>query len=336
MKSKFFFIAVFGLILLFTACNKKNRFEIDTTKNRVEVKIQRFDKDLLSVDTTKLNAGVDSLYSRYKSFLPVFVSEVLDTTAKDTLAVRSLFRKFLTDKTFTPVNEKVMKTFSDISDIEKPLSDAFTRLHYYFPEVQLPEIYFFVSGFNRSIMMNRNFIAIGTDYYLGSDYPAYKGLTYEYALKNMRRECLAADLVSATLFRMFPMNSSQYRLLDYMLFRAKVLYLMSVFMLAEKPEGIMAYSTEQMKWCTTNEKHIWAAIIDNQHLFSTDMMLIKKYINDAPFTAPISQESPGRLGTWIGLRIVESYMRKNTNVTLRDLMNENNYQKMLEQSDYRP
>ena len=71
-------------------------------------------------------------------------------------------------------------------------------------------------------------------------------------------------------------------------------------------------------------------------LFSTDVMLIKKYMNDAPFTATISQESPGRLGAWIGLRIVDSYMRKNTNVTLRDLMNENNYQKMLEQSDYRP
>ena len=336
MKKSFQLIPVLGLILLPSSCNKKNRFEIDTNKNRVEVKIHRFDKDLLAIDTTKINTGVDSLYSRYRSFLPVFVSDVLDTTAKDTTAVRNLFYKFLTDKTFAPVNKKALKTFTDVSDIEKEVSDAYTNIHYYFPEVKLPEVYFFVSGFNRSIMMNNQFIAIGTDYYLGSDYPAYIGLTYEYAIKNMRRECLATDLVSATLFRMFPMNSSQYRLLDNMLFRGKVLYLMSVFMSNEKPEGIIGYNAKEMKWCLTNEKHIWAAIIDQQHLFSTDVMLIKKYMNDAPFTATISQESPGRLGAWIGLRIVESYMRKNTNVSLRDLMNENNYQKMLEQSDYRP
>ena len=336
MKSKFQMIPLLGLILLFSACNKKNRFEIDTNKNRVEVKIHRFDKDLLGIDTLKMNAGVDSLYSLYRSFLPVFVSDVLDTTSKDTAAVRSLFYKFLTNKTFAPVNMKALQTFTDVRDIEKELSNAYTNIHYYFPEVKLPEVYFFVSGFNRSVMMNNQFIAVGTDYYLGSDYPAYKGLTYEYVVKNMRRECLTTDLVSTTLFRMFPMNSSQYRLLDNMLFRAKVLYLMSVFMPNEKPEGIMGYSADQMKWCKTNEKQIWAAIIDQQHLFSTDVMLIKKYMNDAPFTATISPDSPGRLGSWIGLQIVDSYMRKNTNVSLRDLMNENNYQKMLEQSDYKP
>ncbi len=336
MKTSFQLITLLGFVLLLSACNKKNRFEIDTNKNRVEVKIHRFDKDLLAIDTTKLNAGVDSLYSRYRTFLPVFLSDVLDTTAKDTTAVRNLFYKFLTDKTFAPVNKKALQTFTDISDIEKEVSDAYTNIHHYFPEVKLPEVYFFVSGFNRSIMMNNQFIAIGTDYYLGSDFPAYKGLTYEYTIKNMRRECLTTDLVSATLFRMFPMNSSQYRLLDNMLFRGKVLYLMSVFMPNEKPQGIIGYSAEQLKWCMKNEKHIWAAIIDQQHLFSTDVMLIKKYMNDAPFTATISQESPGRLGAWIGLRIVESYMQKNTNVGLRDLMNENNYQKMLELSDYRP
>lgn len=335
-KKSLLVISFLGLIFLFQSCNKKNRFEIDTTKDRVNVKIHRFDKDLLSLDTTKMKAGVDSLYARYHEFLPVFTSNILDTTTSDTAAVRHLFYKFLTDTAFSPVNKKVMQTFTDVSDIEKQVSDAYTYIHHYFPEVKLPEIYFFVSGFNRSIMMTNTFIGVGTDYYLGSDYPAYKNLTYQYLVANMRRECLATDLVSTTLFRMFVMNSPEYRLVDNMLFRGKVLYLMSVFMPNEKPEGIIGYSPEQLKWCKTNEKQIWAAIIDQKHLFSTDVQLIKKYLNDAPFTSPISQESPGRLGTWIGLQIVQSYMKNNSNVSLRDLMNENNYMKMLEQSGYKP
>jgi len=335
-KTNLLVISLCSLILLLGSCSKSNRFEIDTTKNRVEVKIHRFDKDLLSLDTTHLKPGLDKLYTKYHDFLPFFTATILDTAATDTAAVRNLFYKFLTDTTFKPVNKKALHTFSDVTDIEHQVSDAFTYIHHYFPEVQLPEIYFYVSGFNRSVLMNTKFIGVGTDFYLGSNYPAYKNFTYQYMIYNMRRECVATDLVSATLFRMFVMNSSEYRLMDNMLFRGKVMYLLSVFMPAEKPENIMGYTPEQWKWSKTNEKQIWGYVIDQKHLFSTDIQLIRKYMNDAPFTAPVSQDSPGRLGTWLGWQIVESYMKNNPKVSLTDLMKENNYQKMLEDSGYRP
>jgi len=111
---------------------------------------------------------------------------------------------------------------------------------------------------------------------------------------------------------------------------------LSVFMPHEKPESLMGYSAEQWNWSKTNEKQIWGYMIDQKHLFSTDVQLIRKYMNDAPFTSPVSQDSPGRLGTWLGWQIVESYMNKNPKTTLTDLMKINNYQKMLEDSGYRP
>ena len=226
-------------LLLFSSCGKNNRFEIDTSKNRVEVKIQRFDKDLLSLDTKNKKAGVDTLYARYPIFLPIYISQILDTATTDTVAVSKLFVQFLNDTTFSKVNKKTMETFGDISDIQKSVSDAFTYIHYYFPEVTLPEIYFFVSGFNRSILLNKQFIGIGTDFYLGANFEPYKNFTYKYLMYNMRRECVAPDLISATLFRMFEMNSPQNRLLDNMLYRGKIMYLLSVFMPKEKPENLM-------------------------------------------------------------------------------------------------
>jgi hypothetical protein len=335
-KTNFAIYTVLIFSLLFCSCSKSSRFAIDTRKNRVEVKIHRFDKDLITLDTNRLKVSTDRLYARYPEFISAYSSEVLDTSSTDRTAISNLFVKFLKDSTFIPVNKKTLETFGDVTDIEKSVSDAFTYIHYYFPEVKLPEIYFFVSGFNRSVIMNDKFIGVGTDFYLGSDYAPYKEFTYQYLTYNMRRECVATDLVSATLFRMFVMNSSQERLLDNMLYRGKVLYLLSLFMPEEKPENIMGYTTEQWKWCKKYEKEIWAATIDQKDLFSTDMLLIRKYMNDAPFTAPISQESPGRLGTWLGWQIVESYMKSNQKVSLRNLMDDNNYQKMLEESGYRP
>lgn len=332
------FILWISIISLFTlnSCGKSSRFEIDTTKNTYSVKIHRFDKDLIQLDTTHLVSSIDNLYKNYNVFLPVFNENILGIVDSDTIEVKNQLLNFLSDATFKPVNSEVMKMFNDVSDIENTVSQSFTYIHHYFPEVTLPEVYFFVSGFNRSVILNEKFIAFGTDMYLGSDYKPYKELTYKYMLNNMRRECLATDIVSTTLFRMFVMNSTENRLLDNMIFRGKVMYLLSVFMPNEKPEDLMGYTPEQWAWSTKFEKDIWMTIVDKKDLFSTDMLLIRKYMNEAPFTGPISQESPGRLGTWIGWRIVVSYMNRNSDIGLKELMDENNAQKILEKSGYKP
>jgi hypothetical protein len=334
-RNLIFFLSGFSIILL-PSCQKSSRFEINTSQNRVEVKIQRFDKDLLLIDTADTRKGVKNLYTHYPEFMQEFSENILDTAATDTEAVCNLVHQYLSDKTFAPLNKKTLETFKDISDIEIKVSNAYTYIHHYFPDVKLPEIYFYVSGLNRAIMMNEKFIGFGTDFYLGNDFPMYKNFSYDYLIYNMRRECIATDLVSTTLFRMFVMDGQDYRLLDNMLFRGKVMYLLSVFMPDEKPEILMGYTPEQLKWSEKYEKEIWASIIDKKHLFSTDLVLIRKYMNEAPFTAPVSQESPGRLGMYIGWQIVKSYMEKNVNVSLTDLMNDSNYQKMLENSGYRP
>lgn len=324
------------LLLILNSCTKSNRFKIDTRENRVEVKFHRFDKDLLSLDTSNIKPGVLHLYKQYPQFFEGFTYNILDTAATDTAAVCHLIHDYLTDKTYSPANKKAKKDFGDISDIETKVSDAYTYIHHYFPEVQLPQVYLFVSGFNRQVMLNDKFIAFGTDFYLGNDFPLYKNLTYQYMIYNMKKENLAADIVSTTLFRMFVMNPDQDRLLDNMLFRGKIMYLLSVFMPNEKPEILMGYSPEQWQWSKKFEKQIWTNIIDQKHLFSTEALLISKYMNEAPFTAPISQESPGRLGTFIGWQIINSYMNKNKNVDLKNLMNDENCQKILELSGYKP
>lgn len=330
---------VFTLLLLlsmFSSCKKENRFTVSSESERISFKIKRFDVDLMALNAANSKTAIASLYSNYPEFFPYFVGTVLDTVYTDTVAVSNLICGFNKDTTYQKVNKKVLDTFRDVTDIETAVSDAFTTIHHYFPDQKLPDVYFYVSGFNRSVIINDKFIAFGTDFYLGSDYRPYKNFSYEYLLYNMRREAMATDIVSTTLFRMFTMNADQDRLLDNMLFRGKVMYLLSVVLSDEKPENIMGYTPEQWKWCIKYEKAVWGSMIDQKDVFSTDVLLIKKYLNDAPFTAPISTESPGRLGTWLGLRIVESYMNTNSSVSLPQLMKETNSQKILENSGYRP
>jgi uncharacterized protein YjaZ len=65
-------------------------------------------------------------------------------------------------------------------------------------------------------------------------------------------------------------------------------------------------------------------------------MVLTSYLNDGPFTAEISQEAPGRIGIWVGWRIVDSYMRHHPEVSIQQLMAESDAQKILEYSYYKP
>ena len=325
---------VFTLFLV--GCKQQNRFAIDVNQNRVEVEIKRFDKDLILLDTTQMHSEIERLYQEYPDFFPVFIVNILDIEPEDTLLVTEFIKEFLSDEEFAAVNQMVLKEFKNLSDIEKSLSTAYTYIHHYFPEMALPDVYFFVSGFNLSIMMADNIIAMATDKYLGSDFPLYQQITYRYMLANMNRENIAPDLISALLFREFRMRSEHNRLIDNMLYRGKIMYLLSIFMPDVKDEYLIGYTAEQIKWSKKHERNIWAAMIDQKDLFSSDQFTIRKYLNDAPFTSTISPESPGRLGTWVGWQIVKSYMQRNQHITLNNLVNTTDYQKILEESGYRP
>ena len=47
-------------------------------------------------------------------------------------------------------------------------------------------------------------------------------------------------------------------------------------------------------------------------------------------------ESAPKLGVWTGWQIVRLYMEKHPDVTLKDLMLDNDYQKILTDANYRP
>ena len=172
--------------------------------------------------------------------------------------------------------------------------------------------------------------------YLGSDYPYYNQVVYDYQKQTMRKACIAGDILGAYLAYHISYNSKYNRLLEQMIFRGKQLFLLGELLPDEPAWELIGYSKEQWDWCEMYELAIWNRIMEKRDLFKTESMLINSYLNDGPFTAEISQDSPGRLGLWVGWRIVDSYMTNNKGVTLIELMGESDAQKILEQSYYKP
>ena len=328
-----FFTFVF--IILLSGCHQKSRFHITTFENPVEVKINRFDLDFIALDTTDLINGLKRLEQKYPAFYPVFLSDILMMNPDDTLDNANQIRDFLKDSAFIKVHQDVKKVFANTDTIESRLSTAYSYVTHYFPGIQLPEVYFFVSGFNNQYLINKSIIGIGSDLYLGATYPIYKDLAYEYLIPDMRKEMVATDVLSTILHNEFSFIGD-INLLNAMIYEGKMLYLLTVILPEETPENITGFSKEALNWCKQYEKDIWEKMIENKQLFSTDQLLINQYINNAPFTSPVSQDSPGRIGRWVGWQIVQSYMQNNKETGLRDLMNTESAQFILEQSKYRP
>ena len=114
------------------------------------------------------------------------------------------------------------------------------------------------------------------------------------------------------------------------------MYLLSLLLPDEPEYEIMGYSKSQWQWAEKNERQIWQMMVDKRDLWKSESVVLTSYLNDGPFTAEISQDAPPRLGTFIGWRIARSYMLRNRQVGLQQLMADGDAQCILEMSGYKP
>ncbi len=324
------------LCVLMSCTSKRQYFPKDLEPQHVD--LVRFDRALLNVDSVSALQDIRILYDEYPEFMPVFVEDILGLPTADTAYLAQQLPVFLADTLygFSQTNRREREVFADTRDIETALDNAFARVHFLYPDLPLPTVYLFISGFNASLLFVGDDMAVGADMYLGSDYEYYNRVVYDYQKRTMRKECIPVDVVSAFLFRNLPYTSTKSRLLDNMIYRGKIMYLLAQIFSDLPPYEVMGYTKEQWDWCVRNERAIWHLIMDKRDLFKTESLVLTSYLNDGPFTAEISQDSPGRLGTWIGWRISESYMQHNKEVTLQQLIAEPNAELILQDSYYKP
>ena len=152
----------------------------------------------------------------------------------------------------------------------------------------------------------------------------------------MYKEKISTDCMKTWAKTEWEFNDSVDNVMSNMLYRGKLLYLVKSMFPEEHDTLVTGFTSRELKWVEANEKQIWDYIVEHKLLFETDYMTINKLVNPAPFTAGFPKESPGRTVNWLGWTIIEEYMKRNKNTTLEQLMNDDDYQKILEQSKYHP
>ncbi len=333
---KIFLITLIISVLFFVSCNN-NKHDIDVSNINVKLKIVRFDNILFNIKPDSLDNNILDFNTDNSEFIDIFGNRIINIGGINNSNFIYLLKNFVTDYDILQVQKQVKQKYSDIKDIKLGLINGFKHYKYYYPNKVIPKIYTTITGFNQSIIITDSLLIIGLDKYMGENYDYYSRLQIPYYLRrNMNRNNIVPDCFRAIAVAEFPFYDSLNNVISNMVYNGKIQYFLDK-MLPDCPDSLkFRYTKNQLIWLKNSESSMWEFMVDKQLLFSTKYMDIKRFTQDGPFTPAFSNDSPPRAGNWLGYRIVCNYMKNNPNLSLQDLMKDNNYQKILNLSKYNP
>ncbi|WP_340114467.1 hypothetical protein [Maribellus mangrovi] len=325
------------LIVVLSAC-KRNPLKVDISDIQSEAEIVPFGELLFNIEEGDTLEAIAKLSNEYPDFFNLFTYRIIRIGGIGDQDFPELMKTFLADTLIQEVKVKTDSVFNNPKKLDKQLVKAFKYFAWHFPDKEIPTIYTYISGFNQSIVTAENLVGISLDKYLGRDCKYYQQLntTPQYKIQNMHKDRIVPEVAYAWALTEFEDPNSATNLLDHIVQKGKLMYLVDA-MLPDTPDSLkIGYSTEQLNWCQMNEVPMWTYLIEHKMLYSNKRMDIVRYVNDAPTTSGFPLESPGRTGVWIGWQIVRQYMKEHPEVTLEELMNNKEYQQILNESEYDP
>jgi len=310
--------------VLLESCDTKEVPRVSALESKVDV--GHFDHAFFAMNSAKLDEKLILLEQDFPKFFESSQNNAdLIARYKDP-QIRELF-------------SAVDSVFTNPEDLDNDIKDAFKYFHYYFPAQDSLQVYTWVSNFESldPIIVSGNTLLIALDLYLGEGSHFYNSAP-DYIKKTFEKKYLISDLLHTYFQRNIPISNDN-TLLASMLYYGKIHYLASLMMPGSKDPIVMKYTDTKMQWCKENEANVWAYFIENKLLFSSEYQNKQRFIEDAPFSKFFTNfdvKTPGRIGQWIGWQLVKSYMDVNPEVSLNELINEQNAQKILRKSHYKP
>ena len=310
---------IIALTLALISCDNKSKVEKAVEAIPLEIKVERFDKLFFETPPQDLN--------KLKKEFPYFFPSGNDDSVWLNKMKNPLWRELYTE---------VQKKYSNFEPVKEDIETLFKHIKYYFPKTKTPKVITVISemDYNNKVIYADSLVIISLELYLGKDHKFYQ--FPNYLKQNFEQKQILPDVVSNfSIQKILPVSDNN--LLGQMIYFGKQLVLKDLLLPDYNDADKMGYTPEQVKWCQENESYMWRYFIENELLYSNDQKLNNRFINPAPFSKfylEIDNESPGRVGSWIGWKIVRSFM-KNNEVPLEELL-KMNAKEIFEKSKYKP
>ncbi|MCH2213777.1 MAG: hypothetical protein MK086_01270 [Flavobacteriales bacterium] len=315
------FIVLCTVVLCIISCSG-NRFKVDVSSVSYKAEFKRLDKEMFALHSPISEATSVNLNEEYGDFFGAYTQDIMQMPPPDNPMLPEFISRFTNNPTWQNLQADIDETYPNLSTKERVLENALKAYSIHFGETNLPMLVAYNSGFNIGIYPSDDWLGVGLEWYLSPENGTVKKLPPDlfpqYKRDKMKPEYLAINALKGFLFYK-NQNLAGEDMLSSMVFNGKMLFIAKALMEVSDAD-LLNYSDQQIDWAKDNEYSVWTFLIENDLVFSKDQKQIAKMVNDGPFTPGMPPESPGGVGNWVGLQMVEAFMDQKGTYSLKDLL----------------
>lgn len=346
--NSFMKIFVLASLILFVSCNNSTD-RPDISDIKLNIGIERFDKDFFSIDTNNIAASLNKVSKDYPDFFKLyseflspinFIVQQQGTSYEE--AVKIYYRNI------RPLYDDVQKKYNNLDEVQSGLQKSLKYVKHYFPSYKIPVIVSSVESLNPEnpteiygATLYHDTLIISLQMFLGKDYEAYDPSQYpDYLRRRFDAPFIVPNCIRTIVNGIYPDTTEINSLIETMIEKGKQWFLMKQF-LPDAPDSLITgYSKNQTEFIAKNEGNIWSEFLKNTDPYTVDQERFKNYIGEAPFTQDMPHDlegngTPGNIGQWIGWRIVEKFAAENSKMDVQEVLN-TPAKKIFQEARYKP
>lgn len=347
---KHHWILLFSFLLVFVSCKQKSETKIPDVSNiKVDTRITRFE-DKMMADTNFTGQEMQQLLESDSAFASVYFAHVYPEAGNlslnnDTELKAREIESWIRHPRTQWLYDTIKTIYPDLKEVEGSLNHAFQYAKYYMPDEPTPKLYTTISDFGYFPYVYaedsiRDGIGISLEMFLGSDFPYMDFTGNNNAFSSYLTPRYNKDFITKRVLEVWINDISGKPsgddLLHKMIDNGKKLYILQKCLPASPDSVIMDWSQQKLNWVNANERDVWYFFTTGDLLYETSMRKIQKYIQPAPWSPGMPEESPGNTASWLGWKIVSAYMDKHPDLSFKDLLSMTDAQKIMKESGYKP
>ncbi len=313
-------LPILFILFFIIGCDKKSKVATIVKDIPIELAVVRFDQAFFTAKPSDLR----KLKTQFPAFFPKDVPDSVWTNKMKNPLWRELYAE-------------VQKKYSDFEPQTKAIGAFLQHAKYYFPQTKTPKIttLIYEMDFNTKAIFADSIVLIPLEMYLGKEHRFYE--FPDYQKQTLEPSQILPDLAGS--FAQSKIRPSKDKtLLSLMIQAGKELYVKDLLLPEFSDEDKIGYTSEQITFCIENESFMWAFFIEQNLLYNNDPKLANRFINPAPFSKfylEIDNETPGRIGAWLGWQIVKAYAMNNPDIKIQQLL-DSDAETIFIKSKYKP
>lgn len=337
MKKLLIACLVVGFAVFLAACESNPKGESANTPEppagadtiQINLTVERLEKDLFAAKTP---AEVEAFLARNPSVRAAYFPK---TEFGSDAELAKALTELTTNDGLRQFYQESENQLGDLADLKTGFETAFRNLKAYYPAFRVPRVVTMFTGFTANdLYVSDSLIVVGLDYFMGPK-ARFRPQLENYRLRKYQREYIVPQALLLLSGKFNETNPQDQTLLAEMLYFGKSFEFVKNIAPATPDSLIVGYTGQQLAANDLAQDLIWAHFIDEKLLYETSPMRKVKYLGERPTTVEIGPKCPGRIGQWLGWKIVRKYREQQPDVTFQNLMKTTDARRVLDESKYR-